>query len=488
MRTVREQLDPQIKRSLSRAFRNAEEALLELVDNSIDERIAGEPLLVKMSAKPGEVMIFDSGGRGMDYERLKRFLNWGKSDKRDCLGRYGQGGKAAMLYLGSEWRLRCKSPGDRCYYIISDRDAHDYTKLKEYHVEEHPADEHVRDRGSVEIQIRKLEREPSPVRLVHRLKEAYRLVLERGALRLYVNDKPVEPEPWPVRERKAHFDHPVAGGRIAGWAGVLEPGGKLKGGIRCYAFGRLIEESYYFEHPQPTYRASMSLLIGQVMLDHVPLTTNKTGFDKGSPQWQEAQTVVYRELEPIVRELLARRDTREITKKEENSLREARRLFDAALEQLRKEQELREKLEALVGKFSGQSGRKKPEPRAEPSPRQTSRGGGGRSKEPRTPPPPGAVGALRRLGGMPPWKLKVLPRDRRAETDPATRRIYINVEFPLYKQRGGDTLYIVETATLESCRTPDEDRGIGEYLEDVNGILQQVCHVIDTQGAAVATQ
>lgn len=482
---VRERLAPRLKRSLSRAFKSAEDAILELVDNSVDDRTAGQPLLVKVNVSPEETLVFDSGGKGMGPEALEdRFLNWGESAKTGTLGRYGQGGKAAMLYLGTEWELRCKRPGDRVFYAIADPDSRDCTRLKEYRVRETPADEECWPIGSVQIRVRKLERAASPLGLSRRLAEVYRPLVEEEALRLYVNDKPVEPQEWPVKKHQVYLDHETESGHgVTGWAGILERGSRLKGGIRCYAFGRLIEASWYFGHPQPTYRASLNFLIGQVFLDHVPLTSNKTSFDRGSPEWKEAESFVHEQIAPIIKELLATPEGREITKRENNRLQEARSLFEEAIQRLRKDEEMQEKIQALIGKFRGEQGRKPPERRGRRTAKAEPPSASKKAREPRTPPPPDAVGILRRLGNIAPWELKHLPEDQRTAIDAASRRIYVNVDFPLYKQRDGDALYLAESAVLEFCHGLGIDRTSGEFLDDVNRILHTICRVREERPA-----
>jgi hypothetical protein len=48
----------------------------------------------------------------------------------------------------------------------------------------------------------------------------------------------------------------------------------------------------------------------------------------------------------------------------------------------------------------------------------------------------------------------------------------INKEYPLYKQRGGDLLYMLETGLLEEMKPgPDEDKTVEEYHSVLNEAL-----------------
>ncbi|MBI4470912.1 MAG: ATP-binding protein, partial [Acidobacteria bacterium] len=92
--------------------------LLELADNAVDDRFAGEPLVVEIGQRRGVFTIVNTGGRGMGVSELEEFLDWGRSTKQGKLGRYGQGGKAALGYLGRSWEIRCKPRGEYGAYRI----------------------------------------------------------------------------------------------------------------------------------------------------------------------------------------------------------------------------------------------------------------------------------------------------------------------------------------------------------------------------------
>src|SRR5260370_19188803 len=102
--SVRERIDPAIRATLFANYRSSADAVMELVDNSIDSRIKGRQLEVFVQVHPSYFVIETRGGEGMGPTELERnYLRWGGSAKRGrkLLGQYGQGGKAAIRPLGS---------------------------------------------------------------------------------------------------------------------------------------------------------------------------------------------------------------------------------------------------------------------------------------------------------------------------------------------------------------------------------------------------
>jgi len=76
--TVRERIDPAITASLFANYRSSADAVMELVDNSIDSRIKGSQLEVLLQVHPSYFVIETRGGEGMGPAELERnYLRWG---------------------------------------------------------------------------------------------------------------------------------------------------------------------------------------------------------------------------------------------------------------------------------------------------------------------------------------------------------------------------------------------------------------------------
>jgi hypothetical protein len=63
--TVRERIDPAITASLFANYRSSADAVMELVDNSVDSRIKGSQLEVLLQVHPSYFVIETRGGEGM---------------------------------------------------------------------------------------------------------------------------------------------------------------------------------------------------------------------------------------------------------------------------------------------------------------------------------------------------------------------------------------------------------------------------------------
>jgi hypothetical protein len=284
-RVVRERIDPRLTASLFANYRSAIDAILELVDNGIDSRIDGRPMRIDIAIRPGRVAMTVVGGRGMGPAELERdYLRWGASRKRagDRIGQYGQGGKAAIGHLGNRFSIVASRAGDPTAVGFDDDAYRDRSKLRTYALRDRqkPVDA---DLGYVRIEVGDMDRKVDGRRLIARLAEVYRPLLEAGLVELTVDRTTVSTSPWELAERR---DIAVrAGGRlIRGWFGLLPdpPPPTTAGGIRVYHLGRLIGSPDWFGHGGPAVHPALGRLVGEVELPDVRVTMNKTDVD-GEP-------------------------------------------------------------------------------------------------------------------------------------------------------------------------------------------------------------
>jgi len=436
--TVRERLAPEITASLFANYRTAADAIFELVDNSIDSRLPGRPLRVDLAVRPAFVQITTIGGQGMGPREVEaHYLRWGTSPKRGraLLGRYGQGGKAAIGHLGQGFTIDASRPGDDSAWQFSDTRYRDRSRLKVYEL--HPIPKRVeRDLGYVRIRIEAVDRRVDVRRVSARLLETYRPLLEADTLALTVNGAPLRPAPIPTTERH-DFELEAAGGRVRGWYGVLAEGGPaLEPGVRCYRLGRLVGTGELFGHP------SLGRLVGEVDIPNVPLTMNKADFDRDCDAWIEVEERMHRLLAPLAARLGAA-----AAPPPANAVRVAehvRRLLGQALR--------------VVDAGAPISGFEAPVRRA--------RDAADAQQELAMPP----AGALR--SGLGRIALRPLERTVRSQTveEDGTRVIVINTRHPLFLERRGDTWYQLETAARELL-APLAGVSVAEYERRVDELV-----------------
>jgi len=460
-------------------YSGATEAILELVDNSIDERIEGRLLKVDISVSRGRIEVADCGGRGMGRKELETFMEWGRSDKRGRLGRYGLGGKAALGYLGRSWKLvTCKEGADLALKIVEAHWDDEKGGLKEYELRRIALDERA-PQGATRFVIEDLKKSVNAPPLRGKLGSIYRPLLMDGEVDIRVNGRRVEHLQLPLAEAPEEFEEVIGSGQVVrGWIGVLdttkiEKRGDIPGGLRCYAYGRLITEGEFFGHPGPAWKAALNRLIGEVHLDFVPLTTNKTNFDRDSEEWKRTTGVIEKQLRPFI-ERLARSKEAPVTKREKEA---ARRAMDLLQEVARKLQ----RAEFLSGLMGAARGRKRPEPREK-----TVREDGEREPtsrkppEPRTVPPQDAVGRLIRLGQLP--KVKYTNTDEvirsALHTKNGATTVLVNRDFPAFRARSKTvddlTLYVFETAVMEVLKKPNgTEMTATDAFEEFNAFLRE---------------
>ena len=469
-----ESVDVRLLANLSDNFRSPYEAILELIDNALASRRKERPVRVTITGSGGvgaTLKVVAKGGRGMGVGELAEFLRWGKASSAVGLNRYGQGGKAAIGYLGTGMRIRCIRFDEDVAYAIED---HDWLlrpdgQLKRFIPQ--TASSAIPGEGVVQTEIINLRRAINLRRLGREISWRYRPALLEGDLRVTVGRFPVTPSDLPADEQHRISREITAGGKttmLVGWVGIAPSGFDGKGGMRCSAFGRVVLQYEYFGHRTSSFKASLNSLVGEVDLSIVPVVLNKNAFDTASPEWEAVQRAVYEEMDPVVRRLLRRRDPGEPSDEERLRAMEAHDVAQRALEKIAAEA-------AMRGRGGQLAGRKPPSTRdvSEAGERQTS-SAVDREREPKTPPPPGAVGKLARKGVALDWDVHALDQRIRSARamDNGRTEIVINSQYPLYRRRGGDLAYMIETGLLEQLKPDaDDEMTVDEYHDQLGESL-----------------
>ena len=477
-RVVRERIDPRLTASLFANYRSAIDALLELVDNAVDSRQPGRPLRVDLVIRPESIVMTAIGGMGMGPAELERdYLRWGASRKRagDRIGRYGQGGKAAIGHLGNRFTVTASRAGDTAAFTFEDPAYRDRAKLRTYELRDRPKPVEP-DLGYVRIEIGDVDRKVDLRRLPSRLADVYRPLMEHGALAMTVNRAPVAVPSWVLDER--HEVAVRAGGRIVrGWHGLLpDPAPpSAEPGIRIYHLGRLIGAPEWFGHPGPAQHPAMNRLVGEIELPHVPVTMNKGDVDRDSPEWTAVEARLHALLAPVVRRL-AREGGAQIDPGAVRTADQVRRILARALRLLESGKLFESDLGTAGEGPDGQltlAAATPPEPTAETEPADDADAGAEatgdeRDRAPRAPRTAGK-GAGRGVGEVVVRALD--PRLRSAMViEDGVRRIVINSRYPLYEVRRGDLWYQLETALREVCVTIPEAT-VPEFERKVNELM-----------------
>ena len=484
VRTVRERIDPRLTASLFANYRSATEALLELVDNAVDSRLPDRPLEIDLTLRPGSLVLTAVGGLGMSPGQLERdYLRWGASRKRagDRIGRYGQGGKAAIGHLGNRFAIVASPAGDARAYTFQDDDYRDRSKLRAYELQERAKGVDT-SLGYVRIEVGEMDKRLDPLRVRARLGEVYRPLIAAGSVVVRVNRAPVSVRAWPVEERH-ELSVRAAGRLVRGWYGLAPdpPPPDVTGGVRVYHLGRLIGEPEWFGHPGPAMHPSLARIIGEVELPHVPVTMNKSDVERDSAEWLAVSDRMHRLLAPVVRRL-TREPGSVASPQALRTADQVRRILARALRLLESGQ-LFESQTVSAGEGDGDQltldsaapGAEKPElelddgagaDAAQDIAEEAAEGQDTRLPRPR-PARPGGTGT-----GVGEIVVRALdPRLRSAMVvEDGVRRVVINSRFPLYEVRKGDLWYQLETALREVCVTIPEAT-VPEFERKANELM-----------------
>jgi hypothetical protein len=482
-RVVRERIDPRLTASLFANYRSAIDAVLELVDNAVDSRVTGRPLSVDVIVRPGTVSLTVVGGTGMGPTELERdYLRWGASRKRagDRIGRYGQGGKAAIGHLGERFSIIASRAGDERAWSFEDDAYRDRTKLRTYELRDRPKPVDA-SLGYVRIEIGAVDRKVDARRLPARLADVYRPLIESGDVAITVNRGAVRPGAWDLAER--HEFSVRGGGRlIRGWYGLLpDPSpGSVEPGIRVYHLGRLVGAPDWFGHPGPAHHPALNRLVGEVELPHVPVTMNKTDVDRDSPAWLAVEARLHELLRPIVRRL-SRDEAARIDPGALRTADQVRRILARALRLLESGRLFES--DPGTGAGEGRDGQLTLERAAAPDAGDEADASDGADdaatgsiddgavQEPATPRSPRSGGSGAGRGAAEVVVRALDPRLRSAMVvEDGVRRVVINSRYPLFEVRKGDLWYQLETALREVCVTIPEAT-VPEFERKVNELM-----------------
>jgi hypothetical protein len=552
---IEERISPRILTNLMQNFRNAAEAIFEIVDNSVDAAAPasgypeGRKLRIEIEWAADRIVVTDRGGRGMGLATLRRFFRWGESEKElaeGALGRFGQGGKAAMGYLARSFTITAKAAGEAHGYRVSDRDYRDRAGgTKRYRAERVELDVPRRE-GYVQIRLANLNRRRIDARaLGQRIADVYGELIMAGKCTIVLNGQELEPAPLPLDGARSEVDIRLPTGKhVFGWFGRLEPDvakkGRLRGGMRLCVHGRLITDGEFFGHRGPWFKQSLNQLIGVLEMAPVRVNMNKTDFDRDSDEWAFVQAHMHEQLAPLIQDLIGSREAEKVTRSDWRRVRHAQRLVERALVQLDlddllplSERPRRRRLAAIASMV--------PQTGVEPAPGEgpavveghplplfgemlatnghaanghngaangtnghhgaTTNGLPNGTERPYPP----AVEGKARVVPLPPrysgqllgsrlrrhrvnWEPRPLTEEKRSDWEEVDgqRTLLINTRFPLYRETKGDVWYIVETGVFELTRRirPGE-LTVDEYYDEVNRILQHAAEAREEAEDAV---
>lgn len=270
-----------------------EQAIAELIDNSVDARIDGikEKILVVLDFENNRIEISDDG-IGMNKQDITDALIIARGTKtEDKLGQFGIGMKSACSSLGKKFKIiTSKINSTKEYSAEYDEDewlANSSLSWRNFKISEHDLDSTKRWHGT-KIIIEKLKVSLYPNQ-VSNFKESFGIryapYISTNQIELQINTKictTIEPDIEKGSKVDINIrlsDNVVVKGYIA-----LLKKRSIKGsyGMHLFKNGRLIkayEKFGFTQHP------AIAKIIGELNLDHVPVNFQKSAFIEDSPEY-----------------------------------------------------------------------------------------------------------------------------------------------------------------------------------------------------------
>lgn len=299
--------DKSILPKLSRTGYSFVQAISELVDNSIDARLEGEPLEIRIDLGREGIQILDNG-RGMSRREAAGCLRLAHSEKQGQLGEFGLGLKTAALSLGSRFKIYTSSKGSEESYILDfdeDRWSEPSAAWNNFPLKILEKKTPASHGTTVKVERLKVKTLGRTTSLRETLATRFAPFIQSGEVSIEVNGKRCKViESKLTDEGKTPFSFVAGGVEVDGWYGLLREGSQ-RGlyGFNTFRRGRLITaftKIGFDEHP------TMARIVGDIHMDSVPVTHNKREWIQESAEYRAIEAKLRTELTDLVRRARAK--------------------------------------------------------------------------------------------------------------------------------------------------------------------------------------
>jgi hypothetical protein len=289
------------------------QAIAELVDNSIDDMFDDRELQVAISID-GEAITVADNARGMTEAGISNAMKLAYSEKQGKLGEFGLGLKTACLSLGEEFTIITKNHLSQKEYRVTLNEsewkcANAGWRLSLY-TNDCKTDEHY-----TIVRITRLKKfYPNLHNYIKSdLQKRFSPFITDASVKIIVNKRKCTPDQVElIEESKKIFSITLGSGHdVSGWYGLLRQGSN-KGlyGFTTFRRGRMItayDKIAIGEHP------TISRIVGEIHLDHVPVTTAKREFEKSSKEYLEVEEALKEELREIIKQARQKASEEKVT-------------------------------------------------------------------------------------------------------------------------------------------------------------------------------
>lgn len=277
-----------------------QEALSELIDNSIDARVEGAKLTVSIDISPDMIVISDSG-TGMSEEQAAKAIRLGFSEKKQMLGEFGLGLKTSTSFLGKAFTLITTPKGSEEEYVLEYDEDH-WLEHGDWYKYPFIINRGVSaEKSGTTVIIKRLKVEFSE-KLLKNIQDEFGMrfgpFIQNGELELIFNKEACPPfTPKIIDGKKNEFSFEFEGGKASGWWGYQLSGlNKSYYGFHTYRRGRLVTT---FDKMGLTPNQDIKQIIGDIHIEGIPITHDKKGWLKSSKAYQDLESQMREYFKPF---------------------------------------------------------------------------------------------------------------------------------------------------------------------------------------------
>lgn len=281
------------------------DALAELNDNPVDERIPKKKLTIEntLGQKAGakRIVVADNA-RGMTGDEAEKALVMAYSGKKaGAIGEFGLGLKTAASFLGRRFEIvTAPLDGDRGYRLVYDEA--DFLNRGNWKIGLEEIDKPFDHGTRIEIDDLKVNLYGGVKNSVmDRFSKIFKHFIAEGGVEILVNGDAVVPHVADtIGDYDTEVDFEVMGRRVRGWAS-LSPRGSGKG---AYGFDLVRHGRVLAEHVKIGFKPGpgTTRIIGELHLDDFNVVNNKTDFRRDTDEWHGMLELLEERIVDLARE------------------------------------------------------------------------------------------------------------------------------------------------------------------------------------------
>lgn len=274
---------------ISQTGYSVQEAISELIDNSIDARLEDEKIVIKVEIDKKHILISDTG-KGMNKNTAKDSIRLGYSSKKEKLGEFGLGLKTATSFLGEEFILKTKQKDLNEEYIIKYNEDEWLSKGDWFHFPFRIEEKNDKKHGTI-VEINKLKIDVNDMLLEKIREELGRrfapFILNKEIKLIFNGEECIVPKPDIIEESRKTINLNIGNCNIKGWwAYQLAGYNKSYYGFNTFRRGRLVT---VFDKIGLTNNQQIKQIVGELEITGLDITHDKKGWVKTSDEYKDVE-------------------------------------------------------------------------------------------------------------------------------------------------------------------------------------------------------